>query len=47
MPSLFRFLLTVGLLVGLVYAGMVALVTFVTPQPHEISQTLPPARLNK
>lgn len=47
MPSLFRFLVTVGLLVGLVYIGMLALVTFVTPEPHEITQTLPASRLNK
>ena len=47
MPSLFRFLLLVGLFAGLVYAGMIALVTFVEPQPREMSQTIPPARLNK
>ncbi len=47
MPSLFRFLVTVGLLVGLVYGGMLALVTFVTPEPHEIIQTVPASRLNK
>jgi hypothetical protein len=46
-PSLFRFLFIVGLLVGLAYAGMIALVTFVEPQPREMSQTIPPARLNK
>ncbi len=47
MPSLFRFLFLVGLFAGLVYAGMIALVTFVEPQPREMSQTIPPARLNK
>jgi len=47
LPSLIRFILMVGFLAGLVYAGMVALVTFVTPVPHEIVQTVPPARLNK
>ncbi len=47
MPSLIRFLLTIGLLVGLVYVTMLALVTFVTPQPHEIVQTVPASRLNK
>jgi len=46
-PSLFRFLFIIGLLAGLVYAGMIALVTFVEPQPREMSQTIPPARLNK
>ncbi len=47
MPSLFRFLFTVGVLVGLVYVAMLALVTFVTPEPHEIVQTVPASRLNK
>ncbi|HKH80153.1 MAG TPA: hypothetical protein VKA03_00795 [Methylovirgula sp.] len=47
MPSLFRFIVTVGLLVALVYGAMLALVTFVTPEPHEITQTLPASRLNK
>lgn len=47
MPTLFRFLLIVGILAGLVLAGMIALVTFVEPQQHEITQTLSPARLNK
>ncbi|MGH6817352.1 MAG: hypothetical protein ACREC1_01100, partial [Methylovirgula sp.] len=46
-PSLFRLLVTVGLLVGLVYATMLALVTFVTPQPHQIIQTIPTSRLDK
>jgi len=46
-PSLFRFLVVIGLLAGLVYAGMIALVTFVEPQPREMSQSIPPARLNK
>jgi hypothetical protein len=46
-PTLFRFLLVVGLLAALVYGGMVALVTYVEPQQHEIIQTLSPAKLNK
>jgi hypothetical protein len=40
-------LFIVGLLAGLAYAGMIALVTFVEPQPREMSQSIPPARLNK
>ncbi|MGH6831001.1 MAG: histidine kinase [Methylocella sp.] len=36
-----------GILAGIVYGGMIALVTFVEPQPREMSQTIPPARLNK
>ncbi|HEX3496345.1 MAG TPA: histidine kinase [Methylocella sp.] len=47
MPSLIRFLLLAGLLAAIVYGGMIALVTFVEPQPREMSQTIPPARLNK
>jgi hypothetical protein len=46
-PSLIRFLLLAGLLAAIVYGGMIALVTFVEPQPREMSQTIPPARLNK
>jgi hypothetical protein len=46
-PSLIRLLVTVGLLAGLVYGTMLALVTFVTPEPHEITQTIPASRLNK
>lgn len=47
MPSLFRLVVTIGVLVGLVYGAMVALVTFVTPEPHEIIQTVPTSRLNR
>ncbi len=47
MPSLIKFLLLAGILAGLVYGGVIALVTFVEPQPREMSQTIPPARLNK
>ena len=47
MPSLFRFLLVVAILAGLVYGGMLALTTFVEPDQREIVQTIPPARLNR
>ena len=47
MPSLIKFLLLAGILAGIIYGGMVALVTFVEPQPREMSQSIPPARLNK
>jgi hypothetical protein len=43
-PSLFRFLLVIGILAALVYGGMLALVSFVKVEPHEITQTVP---LNK
>ncbi|MDF2118260.1 hypothetical protein PY365_22040 [Roseiarcaceae bacterium H3SJ34-1] len=47
MPSLIRFLFVVGILVGLVWGGMLALVAFVEPQPREMTQTIPPNRLNR
>jgi hypothetical protein len=37
----------VAILAGLVYGGMIALVTFVEPQPREMIQTLPAGKLNK
>ena len=40
MPTLIRFLVIVGVLVGLVYGGMIALVTMVKVQPREMSQTV-------
>lgn len=47
MPSLFRFLAVIGVLAGLAYGGMIALVTFVEPQPREITQTIPANKLGK
>jgi hypothetical protein len=41
MPTLFRLLITLLFLGGLVYAGMFALVTFVEPNPREVSQRVP------
>lgn len=46
-PTLFRFLAVLAILAGLGFAGLVALVTFVEPQQREISETLPPSRLNR
>jgi hypothetical protein len=42
-PTLFRLLVVIGLVVALVYGAMWAMVTFIHPQQHEISQpvTLP------
>lgn len=47
MPSLFRFLAIVGTVVALVYGAMLAVVTFVTPTPREMTYTVPAQRLNK
>lgn len=38
MPTLFRLLITLLFLAGLVYAGMFALVTFIEPEQKEVSQ---------
>jgi hypothetical protein len=47
LPSLLRFLAVVAMIVALVYGAMVAIVSFVTPQPREMSFTIPAQRLNK
>ena len=47
MPSLIRFLIVVGAIVAIVYGAMVALVTYVTPQPRQMTYTIPAQRLNK
>lgn len=47
MPTLFRFVMVVGVLAALVWGGMLALVTFVEPTPREMTQSVPPARLGK
>jgi hypothetical protein len=44
-PTLFRFIAFLAILGGLVFGGMVALVTFVQPEPREIIEIVPPARL--
>jgi hypothetical protein len=46
MPSLIRLLVIVGVLIGLVYGGMVALVMVVQPKPREMSVRVPNERLD-
>lgn len=46
MPTLFRFLVVIAILVGIVYGAMFALVTFVRPNTGEISVRVPAERLN-
>jgi hypothetical protein len=41
MPSLFRFLVTVAVLAGVVYGALFALANFVTPTPREMTATVP------
>ncbi len=45
MPSLVRFLTVLALLAAVVFAGMIALVTFVHVTPRPMAQTIPPAQL--
>jgi hypothetical protein len=47
MPSLFRFLAAVAIIVGIVYGGMLALAILVQPQSREISVTIPQDRFSK
>ena len=46
MPSLIRFLFTIGLLAGMVYAGMWALVFYVQPVPREMTVKIPADKIN-
>lgn len=45
MPTLFRLLITLLFLAGLVYAGMIALVAFVQPTPREVTIRIPQREL--
>lgn len=47
MPSLFRFLAAVGIIVAIVYGTMIALTVFVQPQSREISVTIPQDRFSR
>jgi hypothetical protein len=46
MPTLIRFLTFIAIMAGLAYAGMFALVTFVEPNTGEMTERIPPERLN-
>jgi hypothetical protein len=45
MPTLFRFLVVIGLIAAVIYGGMIALVTLVEPTPREMSVRIPNDRL--
>ena len=45
MPTLFRFVVTVAILAGLVYGAMFALVMFVEPHQSEMSVKVPIEKL--
>ena len=47
MPTLFRFLTVVAIIVGVIYGAIYALANFVTPKPREITVTVPPDRFQK
>ena len=46
MPTLFRFVVTLGILAGIAYGSMFALATFVKPNKGEMTVRIPPERLN-
>jgi hypothetical protein len=47
MPSLFRFIVVVAILFGVIYAGLYALAYYVDPKPREITVSIPPDRFFK
>jgi xanthosine utilization system XapX-like protein len=47
MPSLFRFLMAVALIAGVVYGVIFALANFVSPKPREMTVTIPSDRFLK
>jgi hypothetical protein len=46
MPSLIRLLVFCGVVAGLIYGAMFALVLFVEPKPREITVRVPTERLD-
>jgi hypothetical protein len=47
MPSLIRFLVVVGVAVGVVYGGLWSLAHLIEPKPREMTITIPQDRLAK
>lgn len=47
MPTLFRFLAVIGLIVAVVYGAMLALALLVEPTPREMSVRIPAERLER
>ena len=45
MPSLIRFLATLGVLAAVAFGAMLALVTLVEPQQREMTQVVPAQKL--
>lgn len=46
MPTLFRFVVTLAVLAGVVYGAMFALVMFVQPKQAELTVRIPSEKLN-
>jgi hypothetical protein len=47
MPSLIKFLVAVGVIVGVVYGGLWSLAHLIEPKPREMTITIPQDRLAK
>lgn len=47
MPSLFRFLLVVGLLAGVAVGGLYVLASFFEPEPKEVTQPVPGVKVRR
>lgn len=47
MPSLFRFLMVVAVICGIVYGMIFTLANLVNPKPREMSVTIPPDKFIK
>jgi lipopolysaccharide export LptBFGC system permease protein LptF len=47
MPSLFRFLMVVGIIAGVIYGAIFALANFVNPKSREMTVTIPADRFLK
>ncbi|HLZ06183.1 MAG TPA: histidine kinase [Bradyrhizobium sp.] len=47
MPSLFRFLAVVAVIVGVIYGAIYSLANFVTPTSREMTVTIPPDKFLK
>jgi hypothetical protein len=46
-PTLFRFIAFLAIVGGLIFAGMIALVTFVQPEQREMVEIVPPSKLQQ
>ncbi len=47
MPSLFRFLVIVGLLSAVAFGGIYAMATYFEPEPKEVSKAVPGVKIRK